>query len=102
MQTVGRKRKCFRERQYKRSLVTRKLYQVLGEPTLRNLNMMIRQNIIQNFPVTVEDIVIEKKLFSTDVSTLTGRITRKNTKVFVYDFIETPRQLNHNIQELIM
>ena len=75
---------------------------MVGALTFINLKMMIRQNIIQNFPVTVEDIVIEKKLFSTDVSTLTGRITRKNTKVFVYDFIETPRQLNHNIQELIM
>ena len=45
-------------------------------PNSRNLRMPIRQNIIQNFPVTVEDIEIVEKIFGPDVSTLKGRATR--------------------------
>ena len=37
--------------------------------------MMIRQKIIQNFPVMVEDIDILEKIFGTDVSNLNGRTT---------------------------
>ena len=56
-------------------------------PTLENLKMMIRQNIIQNLPVTVEDIEIAEKIFGADVSTLKGITTIQRPKVVVGDFI---------------
>ena len=52
---------------------------------------MIRQNIIQNLPVTVEDIDIAEKIFGPGIYTLKGRTTIQMTKVFVDDFIEIPR-----------
>ena len=48
---------------------------------------MIRQNIIQNLPVMVEDIDIAEKIFGNDVSTLKGITTRQRTKVVVDDFM---------------
>ena len=39
-------------------------------PNLQNLKMMIRQDIIQDFPVTVEDIEIAEKISGPDVYTL--------------------------------
>ena len=54
--TVGENKKSFSERQFKRALVARKLYHMVGAPTFLNLKMMIRQNIIENLSVTVEDI----------------------------------------------
>ena len=92
----------FSKRQETISLVTRDLYHMAGVPTLRNLNMAIRQNIIQNLPVTVEDIDIAEKIFGPNVSTLKVRTTRKSPKVVVDDFIEIPRKLIENNQELIM
>ena len=67
-----------------------------------NLKMMIRQNIINNLPVTVKYIEISEKIFGTDVSTLKGITTRKTPKVFVENFIEMPRELIDNNQELIL
>ena len=63
---------------------------------------MIRQNIIKNYPVTVEYIEIAEKIFGQDVSTLKGRKTRQRPKVVVDNFIEIPRELIDNNQELIL
>ena len=60
--------------------------------------MMIRQNIIQNFPVTVEDIEMAEKIFGPDVSTLKVKTTRQRPKVVVDDFIEIPIELVNNNQ----
>ena len=69
---------------------------------MRNLKIMIRQNIIQNCPVTVEDTEIAEKIFGPDVSTLKGITMRQGTKVVVGDFIEIPRESIENNQKLIM
>ena len=71
-------------------------------PTLQNFKMMISQNIIQNFPVRVEDIGIAEKVFSPGVSTLKRITTRQRPKVVVGYFIEIPRKLIENNQELIL
>ena len=52
--------------------------------------MMIRQNIIQNFPVAVEYIEIGENIFGPNVSTLKGRTKRQSPKVVVDYFIEIP------------
>ena len=45
--------------------------------------MVIRQNIIQNFPGTVKDIDIAEKIFGPDVSTLKGWVIRQTPKIIV-------------------
>ena len=77
LQTVGGNKKGSSKRQYKRALVARKLYHMAGAPKFRNLKMMIRKNIIQNFLVTVEDIETAERIFGPDVSTLKARTTRQ-------------------------
>ena len=58
--------------------------------------MMISQNIIQNFPVRVENIEIEEKIFGPVVSTLKGRTMRKRPKVVVDDLIKIIREIIGN------
>ena len=53
--------------------------------------MAIRQNIIDNFAVIVEDIEIAEKIFGPYVSTLNGRTKRQRKKVVVDNLIEIPR-----------
>ena len=101
-QNVGENRNGFSERQKKRVLATRNIYHMVGAPSLRKLKMMIRQNIIQNFPVAVEEIEILDKIFGPDVSTLKERTTRQSPKVVVDDFIEIPRELIEKNQELML
>ena len=79
--TMGAKKKGFRKFQYKTALLAIKLYHMVGAPNLRNLKTMIRQNIIQNFPVTVEDIEITEDIFGPYVSTLKIITMRQRPKL---------------------
>ena len=69
---------------------------------MQKLNMTIRQNIIRNFPVTLEYIDIAENKFGPDVYTLNERTTRQRKKVVVDYFIEIPRELIENNQEFIL
>ena len=40
---------------------------MVGAPNFRNLKMMIRQKVIHNFPVTVENIDIAENIFDPGV-----------------------------------
>ena len=48
--TVDKNKNAFRGRQYKISFKNN--YHMIGAPTLQNLKIMIRKNMIQNFPFT--------------------------------------------------
>ena len=50
----------------------------------------------------VEDIEIAENIFGPDVSTLKGRKTIQRQKVVVDGFIEIPREMIDNNQELII
>ena len=76
----------------------KKIYHVVGEPTLRNLKIIIRQNTIQNLPVMVEDIEIAEKIFGPGVYILKGRTMRQSPKVAVDNFNDIPRKLIDNNQ----
>ena len=58
LKNVGGNNKGISKSQYKRAPVARKIYHIVGAPDLQILRMIIIQNIINNFPVTVEDIEI--------------------------------------------
>ena len=95
---MGKNKKGFSKRRYKRAFVARKLYRMVRAPNLKVLNIMIRQIVIQNFPVTVGDIDIAENIFCTDVSTLKGRIMIQSPKVVVDYFIEITIELIENHQ----
>jgi hypothetical protein len=54
----------------------RRLYHIVGTPTVSNLKSLLRMNAIQNCPVTVEDVNILEKIFEPDMSSLKGKWTR--------------------------
>ena len=49
-------------RQFKRALRRRALYHKVGTPTVENFKGLLRQNLIQNCPVTIEDVIIAEKI----------------------------------------
>ena len=67
--------------------MARNICHLVRAPNFRNLKMMIRQNIIQNYPFTVKVIDIAEKIFGPDFSTLKITTTRQRPKVVVGDFI---------------
>ena len=97
--TVKENRLGYTQRQFERAKRARALYHKTSCPSLEAFKHLIRQNIIQDCPVTVEDINIAERIFGPDVGTLKGKTTRRNiTKAVVNDKIEIPKELitQHN------
>ena len=61
--TVAENMKLYTKRQVARAEEARKLYQVIGYPSLRDFKHVIQTNQIKNCPVTIEDINICEKIF---------------------------------------
>ena len=54
---------------------------------------MIRQKIIKNCPVTINDINIAEAIFGPDIGALKGKTTRQRARVIRDDTVEVPPEL---------
>ena len=99
--TVAENRKGYTLRQFERAKEARRLYHIVGTPTVENFKSLLRMNAIKNCPVTVEDINISERIFGPDISSLKGKSTRRKPKPVREDLIEIPKELimkHHNIE----
>ena len=88
----------YTNRQVVRADRARKLYHMLGAPTIANLKAVLRQNLLRNCPVTTEDVNLAEEIFGPDISTLKGRSTRPSPTTVVDDLIEIPEELKDKNQ----
>jgi hypothetical protein len=99
--TMAENRKGYTLRQFEQAKEARKLYHIVGTPTMDNFKSILRMNVIKNCPVTVKDVNIANKIFGPDMSSLKGKSTRQKPKPVRKDFIEIPKELiekHHNIE----
>ena len=54
---------------------------------------MLQMNVIKNCPVTSDHIDIAEKILGTDVATLKGKTTRKQTLKVLEDTVDVPEEL---------
>ncbi len=102
--TVAENRAGYTQRQYERAKEARRLYHIVGTPTVENFKSLLRMNVIKNCPVTTEDVNIAEKIFGKDISSLKGKSTRRKPKPVRADLIEIPKELieKHHEVELCM
>ena len=62
--------------QFEQAKRARRLYHLVGAPTIENFKHRIRSNIIKDCPVTEKDVNIAEKIFGPDVGMLKGKTTR--------------------------
>jgi len=74
--SVAENSHAFTHRQFENAKRARRLYQIMGRPTVENLKALIRMNAIKDCPVTVEDVDIAEKIFGPDIGTLKGKSVR--------------------------
>jgi hypothetical protein len=70
--TVAKNREGYALRQFERAKEARRLYYIVGTSTINNFKSLLRMNVIQNSPVTVEDVNVSEKIFGPDMSSLKG------------------------------
>jgi hypothetical protein len=91
--TVAENRQGYTLRRFERVKGARRLYHIVGTSTMNNFKLLLRMNVIQNCPVTVEDVKISEKIFGPDMSSLKGKSTRRKPKPVRSDLIEIPKEI---------
>ena len=86
----------YTHRQIERAKEARKLYHIIGTPTVQNFKAIIKSNQIKNCPITLEDIDIASKIFVPDIASLKGKSTRTKTTPVIEDNIQVPTELINN------
>jgi hypothetical protein len=99
--TVEENRKGFTQRQFDDAKRARRLYHIVGCPTVENFKHILRQNIIKNCPVTVEDVNNAERIFGPDIGALKGKTTLKQPIRVKDDLVEIPRELVEKNQKVI-
>ena len=88
-------KKKFTIRQIERANEARRTYAMVGHPSMKDFENMIRLNLLRNCPVTVEDIKIANKIYGAEVATLQGKTTRQKPPRVLTDQIHIPPELVH-------
>jgi hypothetical protein len=97
---VAENRQGYTLRQIEPTKEARRLYHIVGTPTVNNFKLLLQMNVIRNCPVTVEDVNISEKIFGPDMLSLKGKLMRRKPKPVRSDLIEIPKEIitkHHNI-----
>jgi Zinc knuckle len=102
LNTVAENKKFFTKKQVEGAERARKLYHVIGFPSLKDYIHLIQTNMIKDCEVTVEDVRNAQKIFGTDIYALKGKTTRRPARAVVNDYVEIPRELIEAQQGVIL
>jgi len=100
--TVKENQMGYTQQQFEDARKARRLYHIMGCPTVQNFKHILRQNIIKNCPVTIEDVNNAEKIFGPDIGTMKGKTTRSQPPAVKKDNIEIPKELLEKHQDLIL
>jgi len=89
-------------RQLKNAKAARKLCCAIGSPSLENMKMILKQNIIEDCTGTTKDVETAKRVVGPDVGTLKGKTARKKSPVVKNDLIEMPPEILEQHQDLVL
>ena len=73
---------------------------LLGFPSERDFENMVRSNIIVNFPVTFDNVRKTKLIFGPDITSLKGKSVRRKPDSFITDYVEIPREIIESRKEM--
>ncbi len=100
--TVKENKMGYTQRQFESAKRARRLYHIVGCPTIENFKHILRQNIIKNCPVTADDVNIAEKIFGADIGALKSKNTRSRPTPVKDDLVEIPPELLEQHQDLVL
>ena len=68
LNTIEDNKNKYSDRQYRRAVRARELYTKIGCPSIQDFKLLVKNCLINNCPVTIEDIKICEDIFGRDYS----------------------------------
>ena len=75
LSTVAQHKQMFSPRQIQQADLARRLYRLLGRPDEKEFSSILRNNLINNCPITPDNAHQALVIYGTDVATLKGKMT---------------------------
>ena len=89
--TVRENYEGFTKHQVKNAARARRLMSMVGTPSPRDFQGMVRHNLLKDCPVTPEDVENANTIFGPDLATIRGKTVRNSPERVVTDYVEIPR-----------
>lgn len=102
LDSVEENKLWFTPRQVELAKKARTLYHALGTPSLKDFKAIVTMNGVRNLPITIQDIERAELIFGPDIGALKGKTTRAKPLPVVQDYIDIPRELVDNHQEITL
>ena len=93
VETVKNNLSKFTKRQIERAKTARRAYGMVGRPSPRDFRNMIRGHMINNCPVTTEDIDNADIIYGPDVPALKGKTVRTQSQPVTTDVVKIPPEI---------
>ena len=100
LNTVSENRKWFTLREYEGALEAQLAMHLLGVPSKRDFENMLRSDMIVNCPVTFDDVKDDKLIFGLDVTSLKEKSVMRKPARVVKDYVEIPREILESRKDL--
>ena len=100
IQTVQQNEVGYSQRQLATACRARDLYSKVGHPSTQYFKVMIKNNLILNCPVTLDDIERASNIYGTNIAALKGKTVRTKSDPVSSDYIAVPEdvlQANRNV-----
>ena len=91
--TVQENREGFTDREYDAAVQARRALALVGYPSPKDFEGMVRSNLIRNCPVQPRDISVAHKIFGPDVASLKGKTVRRRPEPVVSEYVHVPREI---------
>jgi hypothetical protein len=91
--TVWGNLKGYTRHKIEKAQEARRLQGMIGDPTEREREGMVREKLIANFPVTVKDVHNANRIFGPDLANLRDKTTKKKPEHIRVDYVEIPQDI---------
>ena len=100
LNTVKENELGYTKQQIEQARRARKLYGMIGYPSVVDFKNAIKNNLINNCPITIQDIEAAEKIYGPDIAALKGKTTRKQPMRVNTEIIAVPesiKRMHHNV-----
>jgi len=91
--TVRKNYEGFTKKQIQKATQARRIMSMIGAPTEREYQALVRLNLLKDCPITNADIVNANRIFGPDLANIRGKRVRRKPEHVNTEIVEIPRQI---------
>jgi hypothetical protein len=90
VQTVEENKSIFSPRQISKAKNAQDLYHMIGRPSYQDFIGIVKNNLLLNNGVRIEDVAHPEQIFRKDLRSIQGKTTRVHPDVVIADYVMVP------------